>query len=530
MVVSEALMLGFVASLVGLVVGYGLAAAAIGLVESLLGLDAPGFGVPIGSALVSSALGLGATVAASLIPARRAAAVGPVDAMRGELSRAEPPARTWLAIGVIVVFGALGRLDVPPLLRAVGSMGTLLGAVLLVPSILRPLAAALGGVTRRLAPGVGDIAVLHLRKERSRSAYTLALIMVILASILSLAATNQAMARSIDDVIDKQFGADVQLFAPGATDPAVADQLRALDGVSAVTALRFGRTELLRPGGGSRVLGLLALDPATYFEVQSFAYRDGDDDGTAAAFAAGGGVLLPTAIADDVGVDVGDRVTLRTGAGEREFTIVGTHSGVREPVAVVGIKDGDALFGGGNPNGFVLRLAETADLAAVLTAIRETVLKDHALEVVTLSEVKSTAASQLAGFFGIAYAILLVTTVIGMLGLANTLVVSVIHRTREIGILRSAGSRRRQVRGMVLVEAATLVLVAYVLALPLGELIGEVAVKGFGTSIGIDVAFQFPWLLLPLVAALAGLVGFLASVGPARRASRLEVVTALRFD
>ena len=487
-VITEALMLGAVASVAGLAVGYGLAAMSIGLVESLLDLDAPGFGVPVPTALVSVALGLAATVAASLIPARRAAAVGPVDAMRGELSRAEPPTRTWLAIGMIVAFGILGRLDVPLLLRALGSMGTLLGAVLLVPSILRPLAAALGGVTRRIANGVGDIAVLHLRKERSRSAYTLALIMVILASTLSLAASNRAMARSIDNVIEKQLGADIQLFAPGATDPAVADQLRAIEGVAAVTALRFGRTEVLYGDGRSRRANLLAVDPTTYFEVQSFAYRDGDDATTSRAFIAGGAVLLPSAIARDAAVGVGDHMTLRTAAGEREFAIVGTHSGLQEAVAVVGTGDGDALFGGGNPNGFVLRLADGADESVVLAAIAANILKDHSFEVLTLRDVKERAADQLAGFFGIAYAILLVTTVIGMLGLANTLAVSVIHRTREIGILRSAGGRRRQVRGMVLVEAATLVLVAHVLALPLGHLIGIVAVNGFGRTLEIDVA------------------------------------------
>ena len=450
--------------------------------------------------------------------------------MRGELSRAESPPRPVIALAILAVSIGLGRLDVGPGLQALASLGTLLGAVLLVPVILRPLAAALGGVTRRLAPGVGDIAVLHLRKERSRSAYTLALVMVVLATVLSVAATNQAMARSVDEVVTSQFGGDLQLFAPGTVAPGVADQLRAIDGVAAVTALRFGRTEILRPGHAGRVLDLLAIDPVTYFDVQGFAFRHGNAATAMAALTEGGVVMVPSGIATDIGVGLGDSVRMRTAAGERDFRVVGIHAGLGDPTLVVGLADGDAVFGGGSPNAFVVKVTAGADANAVASEIGDSVMRDHAFELRTAQDSKEFARGQLRGFFGIAYAILLVTAVIGMLGLANTLIVSVLQRTREIGILRSAGSRRGQVRGMVLVEAATLVLVAYVLALPLADVIGEVAVKGFGGGLGIEVVFAFPWVLVPLVAVLAAAVGFLASVGPARRAARLDVVAALRFD
>ena len=148
----------------------------------------------------------------------------------------------------------------------------------------------------------------------------------------------------------------------------------------------------------------------------------------------------------------------------------------------------------------------------------------------TAESFRDQARSQLQSFFSLAYAMLIIAAVVGVLGLANTLVVSVLTRTREIGMLRSTGALRRQIRAMVLVEAATLALVALVLALPLAWALSAGTIGGQRATLGFTVDYLYPWFLVPPLAIAALGLAALASLIPARRAGRLQVVAALRFD
>ena len=143
---------------------------------------------------------------------------------------------------------------------------------------------------------------------------------------------------------------------------------------------------------------------------------------------------------------------------------------------------------------------------------------------------KRDAFKQLNGYFSLFFAVLLVAGVVGLLGLANTLAMSVLQRFREIGVLRAIGTTSRQVVGMVLVEAATMVGVALVLAIPLGGLLSVFVVRNASSSLGFTINYQYPWGWLPIVAIMAAGVGLLAAIAPARRAGRLQVVNALALE
>ena len=126
--------------------------------------------------------------------------------------------------------------------------------------------------------------------------------------------------------------------------------------------------------------------------------------------------------------------------------------------------------------------------------------------------------------------ILVAAAAAGLLGLANTLAVSVLARTHEIGVLRSAGTLRRQIRQMVLVEAVTLASAAFVLALPLGLLLTLGTSAAFRGAVGASIELTLPWAFLPPLLVTTLVVAAVAALVPARRAGRLEPVAALRFD
>ena len=114
-------------------------------------------------------------------------------------------------------------------------IGILLGSVLVVPLVLRPVSQALGRVTNKMARGVGEIAVLHLSKERSRSAYTLALVMVVMAMLFATGGLYLSVRNGIGEIVDRQFGADVFVRPRSPDDGTLSAKLAAAAAAAAVT-------------------------------------------------------------------------------------------------------------------------------------------------------------------------------------------------------------------------------------------------------------------------------------------------------
>jgi putative ABC transport system permease protein len=529
-VVTEAALLGLASGVVGLLLGYGLAALALGLVQNLLYVVVPGLGLPLGPAVFSVAVGVIISVIAAWLPGRRAAALSPVAAMR-EGSVPDDKAGKPVLGGILVGLGMVLVFVLPAGngARLLPTLLVLFGSVMLVPVILGPLARVLGALTRRLARGVGAIAVMHLVKQRSRSAYTLALVMVVLAMIFAIGTSNVSMSRTIDKVVERQAGGSIQVGAPGALDPGVEGELKAIDGVAATTALRFGVVDIAEEGAQSNQF-FTVLDPATYFDIASFPWVEGDDASVREAFTRGGAVALPEPAAIRIDKEVGDTVKIRTNQGIRPFTLAAIYAQVGNNIGpAFGVKDA-ALFGAGRPNAFLLKAGSGVDPEQLRHTIIERLGSKYQLEVQTTARIKQAAHAQLQGFFGLAYALLFVAALVGVLGLANTMVVSVLSRTREVGVLRSTGALRRQARGMVLVEASTLALVAYVISLPLGWLLSTGIIVSQRATLGFSIDYVFPFGLVPALILLSLFVAGIASLVPMRRIGRLQIVEALRFD
>jgi len=335
------------------------------------------------------------------------------------------------------------------------------------------------------------------------------------------------MTNTLDRVLTRQQGSDLQVVSPGSFDPAVGTQLARVAGVDGTSPIRFGQTDVV-DGTSNRGTSLTVVDPASYFRIAGFAWVDGDDASAAKALATGHTVLLPDAFAGSLGRKRGQQVTLRTAQGLQPFTVAGTYAQIGGGFGVIAGAVDSALFGSGRPNLFLASVKPGANPDAVRVAIINTIHQPMFVD--TATTVKAQAHAQLQGFFSLAYAMLLLAAVTGMLGMANTLVFSVLLRTREVGMLRSIGAVRRQVRGMVLVEAATMAIVAFLLAVPLGAVLAAGLIAGQRRTLGVTSHFTFPWALVVPIGITALVIALVASVLPARRAGKIEVVSALRFE
>lgn len=541
-VLVEATVLGVASTLAGMVLGLGMSVLLVRALSSLLRLSRPSVTLTVAPAVIALTAGVVTTVLSAWIPARRAAALAPVTAMRGEHQAGAQLGRAWIAGVAFSLLGAALALTVKGVTgMALSTFAMLTGVVLLVPVILRPLARLLGGVTRRAEPGVGEVAVMHLVKERSRSAYTLALVMVVFAMVFSIAAANASMSAALTQTIDKQFGSDLRAWSPNGFEPELLDAVRSTPHVAMLSEVRFGNvkvtTEREPNARGFSVRSsdeqLAIIDPATYFQVAGFVWTEGNDEDVKSAFREGGGVVVGGPVAARLGIHRGDTLLLATTQGPKPFRVAGLYAGFggdNQP-AFIGLRDGRTLFAAGKVSGLAINVDKGTRPADVQRALWATpAAKKFGLFVETASAAKAQAQSQLGGFFRVFYAVLLVAALVGLLGLTNTLAMSVLQRLREIGILRAIGTRRRQVRNMVVVEAATLVLVALLLALPLGWVLSVLFVRSATDALGFTAPYVYPWAWVPGVGFLALLIGGLGAIAPARRASRLDVVTALAYE
>ena len=529
-VIAEALALGSVSTVVGLVLGLAIAKGLLALVSQLFQLDLPGLTIKTGSIVAGIVVGIGVTTLSSLIPARRASRLSPVVAMKGDYRTDTRLSRAWIA-GVIA--SALGVLTGIAGGTGGGAAGTpllLLGSVLLVPLLLRPLARLLGRITNRIARGVGDIAVLHLVKERSRSAYTLALVMVVMAMIFSIGGLYASLSKALDDSLDRQFGSDIQVDAPGQLDASFQRRLEAVPGVGEVAPSWFSRVRFLNVTDAEKDGFARIIDPDSYFKISSFLFASGTENDAKHALE-GGGLLMPEAAATARHLRVGDFVAVQTTAGAHSFRLAATFKTLGgPPMIVLGIADGRRYLDARTPSEFQLNVARGASIATVKASIDHSLGANYNLQISSVDTIKADAQHQFGQFFNVFYAIILVAAIVGLLGLANTLAMSVLQRYREIGILRAIGVTRPQVRRMVLVESATLGLVAFALSLPLGLILSVVALKGVSVAFGFDVAYIYPAAWVPIVGAFGVVVAVVAAIAPGRRAAKLQVVGALQYE
>jgi putative ABC transport system permease protein len=527
-VLGDALVLVAAAIPLGLVLGLAAATGVIQVTRGAYNLPHLPMQVPPFSAVEAMIVGVVVTLAAALVPAQRAASVVPVAAIRTGSEERTGVGRTWMlgllsvAAGLTVVFlFDQRRVDA-------GSILILLGAVVLVPAVMAPIAAAAGRVTRRLARGVGTVGVLHLRKEPRRSAYTLALVMVVLAMVFTSGAVHLSLRRNLNDTIDQRFPADLAVYAGGQFNDQLETKVLSTPGVRSGARVWFTSGAMRRPLA-SRVY-LTAFDPREFFAIQGLTWRDGNDASVRDAMARGGAVALPDWVTLERSVRRGDSVTLATARGPQRYTVAGIYRSQALAPLLLNIADGRRDFALSAPTLLAVKVEQGRDPATIKAAIERSFAGRAPVFVALTSVQRGDFTRGQTQFFNLVYALVLIALVMGMLGVTNTLAMAVLRRTREIGILRAVGTERAQLRRMALVEASTIAFAGMVLALPLGLLLSFTVLQTTARSLGVVVRYVYPWPMFGVVAVVALVVAAVSSVIPGHHAARVDPARVLRFD
>ncbi|VEI12769.1 ABC transporter permease [Trueperella bialowiezensis] len=537
-VMLQALLIGLIGSIIGVVVGQGL----LFLIKG--GLEAAG--MPLGgsvlvtgkTAIISIIAGTVVTFLATIVPSRRAALTPAIEAMReGSGQKEKPLARRTIISVVLLVAGTVamvvGAVNGASPLFGPGVAAMFIGVIDVMPALVHPVAGTAGWAAKKIAPATGVLASRSLSASPRKTATT----SVALAIGVALVCAGSSVAASLDETItqnvDTEISADIVMLSPVEVHnaPEIAKEVEKIAGVAAVDATMTNGWAVANPVTAAEPNTMTAMTGASSARaIDSLGMRF--LEGTPGVLDSGQAAIFDN-VAESIGVGVGDDVALTSPAG----TIV-------VPVGAI-IETGTLTFG--QPQILLPpQLAEElqpaqsytplvavftddgADIAAIKDEIKDLVKDQYVWLVNDRADIKNIAGGQVTMLLTMLYALLALSVVIAVIGVVNTLTLSVVDRTREIGLLRAVGMQRSGVRRMVLQESVIITL--------LGTLVGVV----FGTALGLgltrfmadDVAttYVIPWQAIGVVIVVAVIVGALAAFLPARKAAKLDVLDAIAED
>jgi putative ABC transport system permease protein len=529
--ILEALLLGVLASAVGIGLGL-LVAKGLHLLMDVVGFSLPSTSMQVEPRTIAVSLLVGTvvTVVAALVPAYRATKVLPVEALRDAVPGAGNPSRRRIVAGAVVTAVGLTGLfstlyaDLTMKLFGPSLLAIIVGVLMLMPAVVRPLASLIG-VPLRMRGLPGELARQNAMRSPRRTSSTAAALMVGLTLVVSMGVFASSLKASFGDVIGGSVNAELFVTpsstqAPGFS-PEVIKVVKDVPGVDKVTASGWGEARF--DGADS---SYSAVDPATAADGLNL----GLSSGSVSALGTDGVVVTESA-ATSHGWKIGDVIHSEFAAtGKHDLHVVGIYAGkgwIGDDF-VISIATQTAAAGQQLTASGLVTLQDGADRSTVQRAITAALADHPDAKVLDRKGFEKEASGFIDNLLTFVTVMLMLAVLIALLGIVNTLVLSVFERTRELGLLRAVGMTRGQVRAMVRWESVVISLIGALAGAALGIGLGLALSQALADE-GIK-AISIPGFQVALYVVLAAVAGVLAALGPARSAAKVDVLKAVVAD
>ena len=536
-IVVEALVVGIVASVIGLFLGLGLARLLFWLFDTV-GFTLPNSGLVFQARTVVVALlvGIVVTLVASLRPALRATRVPPIAAVREGATLPESRLARFRTPGSLVLIGlgfaalayglfadGLGTTQLL-LWMGLGALLTFVGVALFAVRLVQPLAGALGWPATRIGGAAGKLARDNARRNPQRTASTAAALMIGLALVTLVAVLADGITKSFTTSVESIFTSDYAITAQNNFAPipiAAGEAAKDAPGVEAVASVRTAEAQIF-----DEPQFVTAVTP----EAEQALTLDWKEGSQALLGDLGrDGAFVDDGYAEKHGLSAGSPVTILTPSGEQVRLVV---RGIFEP------PNGGSPFGAvtfsaarfdelyESPQNLYSFVQMRGDVTEENTAALAAALSDFPnAKSQTREEFVDNQIAGLSAILNILYVLLALSVVVSLFGIVNTLVLTVFERTRELGMLRAIGMTRMQTRRMIRHESVITALMGGVLGIVLGIALGALLVAR------VDfIVFSLPTTQIVVFALASIVVGIVAAIFPARRAARLDPLQALQYE
>jgi putative ABC transport system permease protein len=526
-IVVESAVVGLLSSVLGLLVGLGLGAGTLAVLAAMH-VDLPAGTVTLTpkTIILGLALGVLVTMAAAVLPARAATKVAPIAALR-----AQPEERTFRAgvlrtvfaslflvmgAGVTIVGVTIDPSEAALLIVMAGGVLTFFGVLIVGPVIVKPLSAFAGWLPRRFFGVPGRLAVDNSRRNPKRSATTTIALTIGVTLMTTMSVLTGSLRATYGNQLDAQYPVDYVLSTQTreATVPrAVAADLRTRPELASVVQIRSGEAEY---GDKSAPVDVGTFEGPFATTTTSGSMRDFGP----------GSVAVADFFAESNSLKAGDRIEVTTPeAGLVTLKVVATYDSSATPLPAMTLpaKAFDEYFGALPDQEVMVDIADGIQADRARAAVEAAAAAYPTVRLVSSTEIRGEFDEGMDNQLMLVTGLLGLAILISLLGIANTLSLSVHERTRESALLRALGLTRRQLRSMLTVEALVLGLIGALVGVALGTVFGWAAVQSM-TAGGI---FDFPVIQVLSFVVLSGLAGVLAALLPARRAARASIVGSL---
>lgn len=532
-VVLEALAVGLIASVLGLAAGIGVGALLAYLFGQLAGgLSLAGLGVPASAVIGAFAVGMLITVIAALLPALRASRIPPIAAMQDVATPDRPLTKVTIGgavvtgIGAVLLFLGLGGHAGDSTLATIlgGVLFAFIGVALLTPVISRPVVALLGAMFSWSVPG--KLGRLNSGRNPRRTAITAAALMVGIALVTGVTVILDSAKGSIGKLAEDNIKAELVISGassgprPASFDPAVLEKAAAIPGVRMVSG-EYGDMAVV---GGERTWVAASSNVAALQQIFGAKAAAGDISRLAPDQ-----MLVSSDTAKARNLTVGSTVPVQLSRGEaRTYTVSGIYESSQLTNPVTLPPQAAADFSIPQPIQGFLQLAPGTSVDAVQPQVERLLADSPEVSVADRAAFIEQQTGQLDSLLQMIQILLALAIVIAVLGIINTLALSVLERTRELGLLRAIGLRRAQTMRMITVEAVVISIFGALLGVVVGTGLGAAVVEALKDEGITDLVL--PWGQMVTFLILAAVIGVVAAVLPAIRAARINVLGAIAHD
>jgi putative ABC transport system permease protein len=550
--IAEALLFGVIGSIVGALVGIILSQFLFSYVANAMNDAMGGFTgsmvVSLDTLMSGIIAGLVVTALASLYPALSASRTKVVQAIRPQMRGGE---RRRLRTAVMGTLGALSLLLSYQLVSSNSALGMMVlmlvpaGLLLVTTSGIRGIAAVASCLFSPVLRGRRTIATRSISRNRRRSSLTISMIAVGIASAVLISGLSQSMMAGLTDFVDQKLSADIYLApSEGSISVRYADDLAQIDGVKTVSYIAVQPALMVIPDTGEwKASPLFGIDTETFSEVYSVEFNStkSPEEICAELGQSNTSMIMATGLAEELKVSAGDNVSVMVDGGKMvNFTVIALFYGSmfvawnsvsESEMAMVGYEALVEYF----PNEFgisrdasifFLKVENGENANTVADRIRNST--NQKLWMQTGSDQRTMITTMFSKIFSLFQSLTIMAVGISLLGMTTTMIMSVLERKREVGILRAIGTSKTEVSGMIIGEALTLGVIGLILGVAMGQvflifLVGQMSQWAFPAPLII------PYTVI-LYLALASIGMSVASAAyPAYKASRMNVVDSIRY-